>query len=75
MAYVAKEVVQSQPEATKYYELFVEEATKDVNDNDVTILKSVGKYNLTQLEEQKTRLQEQVTDIDAKIAKINELNG
>ena len=75
MTYYVKEIVQAQEEATKYYELFKTEIVKDINDNDIEVKKSIGKFTTERLEREKANLQEKIAEIDVKINTINSINN
>lgn len=71
---IAEKVVQAQPEATEYFELYELAEMKDADDNVVNVKKSIGKVNTTQLEEEKARYQEQIKKVDEKLAAIALIN-
>lgn len=56
-----------------YYELFIQETVKDINDNEVVIPRSIGQYSLAQLEQEKASYQNAIISIDEKIEAINNL--
>jgi hypothetical protein len=71
---IAEKVVQAQPEATEYYELFELADKEDADGNTVSVKESIGKYNVTQLEEEKARYDEQIAKVDEKLAAIALIN-
>jgi hypothetical protein len=71
---IAQKVVQAQPEATEYYELFELAEMEDKDGATVEVKKSIGKVNTTQLEEEKARYQEQIAKVDEKLAVIALIN-
>lgn len=56
--------------STTRYELFTPETVKDVNDEDVTIPKSIGFYSLSELNAEKARLETMLASIEEKITAI-----
>lgn len=68
----AKAIQQNIPD-NGMYELFEEQVVKDVKGNDVTIPKSIGKFSLAQLEQEKKSYQARIEDIDKKIEAIKSL--
>ena len=70
---IAKEVVQAQEEATKYYELLEEGTATGLDGEEIAVLNVVGKVSLEGLTSQKESLEAQIVEIDAKIAAIGEL--
>ena len=74
MALVAKQTQQNPPVGLlQRYTLYNTVVTKDINNNDVTILQSIGDYSLTELQNQKESLLNAIADIDSKIAAINSI--
>lgn len=57
-----------------YYELFNKETVKDINGNDVVIPRSVGSFNLSQLEQERANAisshENYIADLDSKINAI-----
>lgn len=70
----AKERVQTSvlPEV---YELSIPEEVDDVNGNKVTILKSIGTFNLDDLIRQRDMISKQLSEIDSKIDAINKIKN
>lgn len=74
MEYIAKkrdEIISPPISTTNSYEIKVVEEAEGVDGNKVDILRSIGFYNITHLEEQKQQLLKQIAEIEAKIAAIN----
>lgn len=55
------------------YELFTTETVQDVDENEVTIPRSIGTYSLYQLEQEKANCLLAIAGIDEKISAINNL--
>ena len=55
------------------YELFVSKTAKDVDDNDVTIMESIGIYEKETLESIKQSLLDQISGVENKIKSIEEI--
>jgi len=72
---IAQEVVQAESEATKYYNLMVEEEATDTEGNTVTIMKVTEKVCLEDLNNRKEGLTAQIAEIDSKIDAIGELSN
>jgi len=53
------------------YELFIPVTTKNAQNEDVEVLQSIGIFSIAELTQRKTYLQNEITDIDDKIAAIN----
>lgn len=65
MSYIAQKV-----EVNGDVELFTTKEVEDVDGNVVTIKQSVGVFNLTQLNNEKTNLQKQIDEINIKLSAI-----
>lgn len=70
---IAKEVIQAEAEATKYFELFEEVEMTNIEGETVSVLQSQGKVNVEQLTSQKESLETQITVIDVKLTEIAKL--
>ena len=69
MDYIVKPANQ-QVETNEYFELFVIDTIKDVNDNEVQVARSIGQYSVAQLENEKAMLETQIDEIDKKLEAI-----
>lgn len=72
MSYIAKKQNQEVVE-NGYYELFIQETVKDINDKEVIIPRSIGNFSIGQLNAEKSNLQNQIAEIDNKISAIEAL--
>jgi len=72
MNYIVKPV-NREVEASEYFELFVVDTVKDVNDVDVQVARSIGHYSEAQLESEKANLEAQIEEIDKKLEAIENL--
>jgi len=76
MEYIAKAQERIQTTVIpEVYELKLPEEVEDINGNKVTILKSIGIFNLDDLIRQKEMLSNQIVEIDAKIDAINKIKN
>jgi len=71
---IAKQV-QTEQVNNEFFELFVPQEAKDIEGNSVTIAQSIGQYSLAQLEQEKQALLSSLSNIEDKIAAINELSN
>lgn len=71
MTYIAR--LATAPEVQDEYELFTTEEVEAVDGSKVEVKKSLGRFRLDQLEEQKKNLLAQIAEIDEKIASITAL--
>lgn len=72
MSIIAKPIATVQ-ENNGQYELFNTVTMKGVDGEDVQVLQSIGYYSISQLEAEKTNLQNAIASVDEKIAAINSL--
>lgn len=54
----------------QFYELFITETITDINNNIVTVPKSVGKYYISQLDRDKAELLKKIDEINDKLLSI-----
>ena len=66
MNYIVKPV-NREVETSEYFDLFVVETVKDINDKDVQVARSIGQYSKAQLESEKANLEAQIGEIDKKL--------
>ena len=66
MLYKAKQL-----EDTNSYELFITETATDVDGNEVSIPRSIGSYNLEELNKLKEEFQSNIDEVNNKINSIN----
>ncbi|GAB1444177.1 hypothetical protein MASR2M39_30230 [Ignavibacteriales bacterium] len=71
---IAKQV-QNEQVNNEYFELFIPQEAKDIEGNPVTIAQSIGQFSLAQLEQEKQALLSALSNIEDKIAAINELSN
>lgn len=65
---------QTEQVSNEYFELFEVVPMEDADGNTVNVKQSIGQYSKAQLEQQKTNLQNSITEIEEKIAAINALS-
>ena len=66
----ATEMRMTMPTLDKRYELFTTETVKDINDIDVQIPRSIGRYSLADLQREKEMLENQLDQVNSKIEAI-----
>ena len=54
-----------------FFELFATESLQDINGDDVTIPKSLGRFSVETLEKERATLVAQIAEIDIKLDAIN----
>jgi len=69
MNYIVKPINQ-EVETNEYFDLFAIETVKDINNEDVQIARSIGRYSKAQLESEKASLEAQISEIDKKLEAI-----
>jgi len=70
--YIAKSI-NREVETNEYFELFVIDTVKDINNEDVQVARSIGQYSKAQLESEKANLKTQIEEIDKKLETIEGL--
>jgi len=73
MSIIAKQITNQPIIDSDIYELYVNETVKDINDNDVVIPKSIGRYSIADLNNQKNYFTSEITKIDEKLAAIGNI--
>ena len=73
MTYTAKQAVADVD--TSSYELFTTESAVDTDDKAITIKKSLGRHTVEQLNARKKSLQDQIDDVDEKLAAIESITA
>ena len=70
MDYIVREALNKNRRVDEVYDFFVIGEAEDENGNTVRIKKRVGSYRLTELLEEKERLEAELNEINAKISAI-----
>ena len=72
MTYIAKKVSNELPvsETVEFFELVT---MKDADDNDVQVRVLRGTWRLPELESEKSRLQQQLADVEARITELKKV--
>jgi len=73
MNYIVKPI-NREVETSEYFNLFVVETVKDINDKDVQVARSIGRYSKAQLESEKASLEAQIGEIDKKLEALTSQN-